>query len=308
MIATIDRPALHITSDMETITPELAAEYLKRNTKNRRQRRVMARVFASMMRAGKWFVTSDAIAFDWHDRLMNGQHRLLAIAESGVPQLFCVMRGLDPAAYSALDGGLKRSVGDHLEMLDVPHYNQTAAIARRIAQYALLGRMSVGIAAGANSSGGTVGPSTADVLEVALDYPVVQHAAEFAAQHKKQLQRLALSGSTVGTLYALYAPWHGGIHDFLHRMISAVGLTERDPALAMFIRAQANAQSLKPDRMPQSTLLGYLVLAANHDYHGNEVSKLQWRRDDSFPQPAVDSAHMIRSALGWPEPTLERVR
>lgn len=73
-----------IKSRVIDITPEKAQKWLGRNHPDNRgvaHNRVEA--FAGDMREGHWKVTHQGIAFDAEGRLIDGQHRLLAVVSSG---------------------------------------------------------------------------------------------------------------------------------------------------------------------------------------------------------------------------------
>lgn len=98
------------------VTPELAAKWLERNTRNRDLRNVIVERYAADMKAGRWMVTGDAIAFDKNGCVVNGQHRLWAViyAEMAVPML--VAFDLEPDVVKVLDDHLKRGLTDVLKV------------------------------------------------------------------------------------------------------------------------------------------------------------------------------------------------
>ena len=85
-----------ITLEVERINPKIAADYLKRNTKNyRKLSRPVVNRYADDMKAGRWELNGEAIVFDENGFLKNGQHRLAAIVLSGVTVEMTVIRGVD---------------------------------------------------------------------------------------------------------------------------------------------------------------------------------------------------------------------
>ena len=97
--------------NVENITPQLAIEYLKKNTNNYRgkiNRGLVAR-YAEDMKAGKWELNGEAICFGKDGMLKNGQHRLAAIALAGIPVLMSVVRGVDDSVQ-IYDVGSNRTV------------------------------------------------------------------------------------------------------------------------------------------------------------------------------------------------------
>lgn len=101
-----------ITHVTETITPETAARYLESNLGNRKMRAHKIKQFASDMKNGRWMLTHQGIAFFDDGGLMDGQHRLAAVVESGVPVRMVVMRGFGRIVAHAIDSGTKRNEVD----------------------------------------------------------------------------------------------------------------------------------------------------------------------------------------------------
>ena len=96
-----------------TITPQMAVEWLERhNTTNRDRKPSVVSQYARDLLAGRWPVTHQGIAFDWNGELIDGQHRLAAIALANVSVQMYVATGLDPLARSVVDTQAKRSVYD----------------------------------------------------------------------------------------------------------------------------------------------------------------------------------------------------
>ena len=73
-----------ITTEIVTLTPALAAEWLNSNTCNRPLSTLRASRYARDMKAGDWRFNGETISFTADGRLVDGQHRLTAVVESGV--------------------------------------------------------------------------------------------------------------------------------------------------------------------------------------------------------------------------------
>lgn len=119
-----------ITHQIETITPMMAAEYLKRNAPgidNRPLSEAYIRSYQTSMERGEWQLNGEPICFDYNGNLINGQHRLFACQRAGVPFQSLVIRGLDPGAYTTYDNGRARTVGQLIGMQGVKNYNIAAA-------------------------------------------------------------------------------------------------------------------------------------------------------------------------------------
>lgn len=103
-----------ITRAVERITPEIAGQYLALNhPKNRKHvRESRVRQWAELMKAGAWAVTHQGIAFDDQGYLIDGQHRLHAVARAGVPVEMEVSRGYSFDTFAVLDRGISRNAAD----------------------------------------------------------------------------------------------------------------------------------------------------------------------------------------------------
>ena len=101
--------------DVETITPEKAVEILaKCNRGNRKLRPGTVARYSRMMALGEWRLSPEAIVISRTGRLLNGQHRLSAVVQSGVPVRFMTIRGPEDDVFSVLDRGAVRTTSDAL--------------------------------------------------------------------------------------------------------------------------------------------------------------------------------------------------
>jgi len=114
----------------ETWTPEAAACALKNNTKNRRLREHTVKLYATQMQRGLWVPNGESVKFDTNGRLIDGQHRLSAIFQSGISQVICTVRNLPPddSTFATIDAGLRRTTGSVLAMDGVKGSHSIASI------------------------------------------------------------------------------------------------------------------------------------------------------------------------------------
>ena len=119
-------------AELTEITPHLAERWLGKNTRNRNLRMRKVNTYASDIASGDWLITGDGPKFDHTGRLINGQHFLMAVIESGVPVVTFVFWGLHPDAQLVMDTGAKRSAADALKFsgLDSANVNVMSACAR----------------------------------------------------------------------------------------------------------------------------------------------------------------------------------
>lgn len=111
------------------ITPDLASEMLSKNAKNRPLRQRVVAKYAADMRAGA-FVGADSIKIGEDGALQDGQHRLAAVIESGIPVTMVVVDNLPTGAFDKWDTGAKRSPGDVVSILGYPQSALVASVAQ----------------------------------------------------------------------------------------------------------------------------------------------------------------------------------
>jgi hypothetical protein len=79
-----------LSSEIKLISKELAIEMLNNNAVNRVINKSKVRQYAEMMKSGQWQLTHQGLAITKDGKLIDGQHRLWAIVETGIPIRFFV--------------------------------------------------------------------------------------------------------------------------------------------------------------------------------------------------------------------------
>lgn len=107
-------------TELVNVSPALAREWLKRNTKNRPLRPSHVETLRQAFARGEYVTTHQGIAFDLDDELVDGQHRLHAISlmPNGFSVNMLVTGGLDrERAFPVIDATqAKRSTSDVLRV------------------------------------------------------------------------------------------------------------------------------------------------------------------------------------------------
>lgn len=110
-------PPLEMRFEKLAITPALAEQFLKRNVVNRKRiSKLWVDALAREMKQGSFLTTDQGLAFNTKGDLINGQHRLNAIVQSGctVVMWVCWDCPAETAMKWPVDRGLARSAGDML--------------------------------------------------------------------------------------------------------------------------------------------------------------------------------------------------
>lgn len=96
------------------IGPDEALRILLKHGANRPVRPGVVRALIRTLTANRWRLTHQGLGFDRTPELRDGQHRLLAICESGIGAVMMITLGLSEEAIHALDINAKRNIADIL--------------------------------------------------------------------------------------------------------------------------------------------------------------------------------------------------
>ena len=92
-------------------------ELLSRNRRNRTVKKSNVELLKAQIRDGRYCATNNGIGVDKHGTVIDGQHRLLALKESGYPAVpLLIVYGLGEDAQAAVDIGVKRQYSDLLQL------------------------------------------------------------------------------------------------------------------------------------------------------------------------------------------------
>lgn len=115
------------------VDPDLAKEILKTNTKGQRNLSAAnVERYASDMITQDWHPNGDTVKISSDLELLDGQHRLNAIVNSGEAQVLLIVTGIDKEAMSTIDAGRKRTFSDQLRMEGVRNHSIVAALGTRL--------------------------------------------------------------------------------------------------------------------------------------------------------------------------------
>jgi len=132
-----------LTAKVETITKEIAQEYITKINGNRPLSDQHIRDLMARQKRGEWQVNGDTLVFDENGDLRDGQHRLHMIARTGIAVETVVVRGISPDAFLTMDAGRRRTLGDALGIQRQPHYKDLGECLPWVTRY-LSGKMTPG--------------------------------------------------------------------------------------------------------------------------------------------------------------------
>lgn len=221
--------------ELVAVTPELAEFWLTQNDANRSIRRAIWKAYARDMAAGAWKLTAEPVKISPNGKLLDGQHRLHAVVDSGATVTMFVAYDVPEDAQAAMDSGSKRTAADALALRGDSSTAVVAATAR--------------IALGVAYSPESIGKYTATHAEIVGwvdDHPDVFDAASFISSIQNRIKGCRPSMAAY-TLLMLSQIDHDQAYSFWAAVADQVGDYPGDPVVALarrFSEAYRERESL----------------------------------------------------------------
>jgi hypothetical protein len=274
-----------ISYHTEWITPEVANRMLDRNTHNRPLKQGDILKWATEMEAGNWQLNGEAIKVATNGDVLDGQHRLYAVAlqDDGKAIPFTVIRGLAPEAQKTMDQGRRRDLADILSLEGVDASRSLAAAIRMFLA------MDRGLLFVDRKQMAAVLSTT-----VLADWAVENEDLVDLMRNALRFKQAKLRPGILCPLYAMVAAEHGieVADEFFGRLNDGVGLEEDSPILAFrnrldHLRSESKVQSAQ--RLSDRDLMGMTISVFNNWITGKSITKIQrphggtWN-EKTFPQ------------------------
>lgn len=250
--------------DTIVITPELARKWLGLNTKNRPVRTSTVQKYASDMMNGRWKLNGETIKLNG-DRLIDGQHRLLACIQAQAPFLSLVVHDIDGEVFDTIDRGMVRSFGQILGIAGTKNANTVAAASRVLWL----------LETGKSASGG--GDATVGELEEIIGrYPeIVDIASRLTGMG--MLATLMAKGVAVG-LWVAFARKDSDLADSFFRDLDE-GTNLYQPVAKLRQRLIAERMS-KKRLMAREEMLVLAIKTWNAVRIGKQIGTLKWMKTE----------------------------
>ena len=263
--------------ELMTVTPELARGWLDRGGANRKLVPNRVETYAAAMRRGEWQVTGDTIKLDSESRVRDGQHRLEAIFQSGIPIQTWVARNVPEAAFDVMDIGRSRTAADLLGMHGVASKNETASAARGLIVIERFGRLYV------SQRDTAARPSAKEQLDYALGHPELEQTVRLASA----LSRSGFIGG--GGLWAtaltlLYRIDVEATEQFVEHLVEGDNLSRDSSILKLRNMFRANYVKWDNSAKGRESLLALVIKGWNLWRRGEGVSQLRWRGEGASPE------------------------
>lgn len=258
------------TVSKRKVTPGLAAAMLELNLANRPVTERQIDLHIGRLRRGDFILTHQGIAFSNTRVLNDGQHRLIAIARSGVTGDLQVTFGAEREEHRAVDAGRTRGARDlvGIHVKDVPVLR--AAMARIVLM--------------AESKSGLLDPQL--IAEKALAIQA-EDATNIALALAHAMKKIAPPASVSAAYYwiATHSPAAVRVNEFFEGMVSGEGLTGVKLKLREWLRDNTIPRSKMTGGQAQWRSAG-IILGWNAWIRGMTNARFAWTdRGAGLPQP-----------------------
>lgn len=251
------------------ITPEMAQEFLACNSNNRAVSQVKLKQYTTAMTSGRWRQNGDTIKIAKNNRLLDGQHRLMAIEKTNLAQVMNVVYGLDEEVIQTIDCGANRRAN---HILDFNGETNTVGLTAALNALKRLttGRWKI--------RDGYTNDEIAGALEA---HPEMR---ECYAKAKKWQTFGALQCTWQAALFYLFRqkdPLEA--ERFFLKLDAGTDLSAKDPVLVLRRRLIDNKTS--DSRMESIILAALVIMAWNAVRCRRSIVKLAWKKEkDPFPE------------------------
>jgi len=259
-------------SEIIDVTPGIAVEWLEANAINRNLKRSKLASYRRSIEAGRWNITGESIKFSKSGRLLDGQHRLTAVAQSGMTIKTYVVWGLEDEAQVAMDSGVPRSAADVLAIDGLKNRSRVTAVAR-LALAEHLGLPFDGIAF-----------SNLEVVDFIQKTPDLSDAVELLGQRGRQTPVVTRVADLC--FWKFYRLDPDAALQFFTSFASGANLEADNPILVL--RRRLTGEYGQARRIRINEQISLVIRAWNYWRKGEPINRLQsstWKGFIEIPDP-----------------------
>ncbi|MBO1414666.1 hypothetical protein J0670_08635 [Streptomyces sp. FH025] len=261
---------------VETVDPETAKKWLaESNYGNRQLSQGHVTGLAGALERGEWQTHHQGIAFSPDGRLLDGQHRLAAIVQATRSAQLVVARGVDPAAFSVMDTGKKRTARDILFLKEEKRAQHLAASLRGLHMYRTAPKLSW--------SGPSSMCSHDQLLKLLTENPRIREALDKGFSIYREVC-LSVTAATVGWYVTSTERPDVDQSDWYEGLVTGANLKRYDPRLTLrnTMLALKQGKSLRK-RDDSRAHLAFYLKAWNAWAEGRTIKLLRQNANEALP-------------------------
>jgi hypothetical protein len=253
------------------VTPEMALEWLARNTCNRRLIKAHVESLAASLARGEWTLNGQTIKFSKDGLLLDGQHRLNACVESDVGFFTYVAYGLERDAFDTIDVNVRtRTAGDILSLHGKENTTRLAACVKMLWAFGLTGQFYQG-------GGGISGFSAKLCLDIVSRRPGIEGSVSRCAR-----VRVFPSTSLLSALHYLFSCADSAMASDMATIMED-GSSDLERPFNIFREAVISRRLTT--RSTGNRQLAFMAIRAwNSEITANWIKKVYYKPNEEFPQ------------------------
>lgn len=258
------------------VDPATAKNWLTYNTHNRPIKPAEVAKLVGIIERGEWVLNGDPVRFSKNETLLDGQHRLAAVVESGKTVQMLVIEGLEDETQETMDLGARRSLKDALVLRGLNNASSLAALISYWWRY---------------ENGyiryPTMKPTIAQGLALLEDHPTLP---DIQVQARRVLGRFRLSAAMLGAcLYEFESIDSEATERFVEALTTGVDLKEGNAILALRRYLERQQQAGAGSRASGVVTHALFIKAWNAWRDSVRVGQLNWKasgmKAEAFPEP-----------------------
>lgn len=243
---------------------------------NRPVRENTIRKYVESMKAGQWELNGETIKFLTQGVLLDGQHRLRAVVQSGVTIQSYVVHNLPSKVFDTIDTGANRSIGDLLALqgeMDTVRLGPALRLQYVHDELGSVRELNSQLARAVNNR---------DLLETLQRHPAIIHSLSFVSGVAGLKDYLTVPMATfLHYQFAQIQQHHAD--SFLIKLARSTDLGDDHPILALRTRLKNLSLLGNSDRIEA---LAITIKAWNAFRHHKPILSLRWSKAEDFPEAA----------------------
>ena len=249
-------------AELKTITPAAAKKLLEYNIENRALNSIHVDELAREMKSGRWKINGDTIRISDTGKIIDGQHRLVAVVKTGITIQSWVIEGLPDDVFDTIDLNKRRSGGDTLGCMgEINAYRLNSALI--LVDKYMTGRVEK-----------SVSYSNSEIKELLLKYPKLRDSIQSKVKGKK-----LILPSVMDACHYLFSQKNPDeAHFFMDRVLRGSALKEGEPEYVL--REKLVSNSLAKAKLSKAHVFALCIKTWNHMRAGNKIQHLKLNERD----------------------------
>ena len=261
-----------IIAKLVSVTPDYAATLLEKNTTNRNISHITVKCYAQAMASGEWMQNGQTITIAEDGTILDGQHRLWAVIESGITITFLIVFNVKKDAIVTIDSGISRTFRHLLQIKQSKHATTAASMTK-------LAWIHDHFDSEMSNSACKISLRN-PVLECYYDEnkDLIERAAAIAdtGKHHFVKSHMALA------IYIFLRRNPGKAEEFASLLKSGEKLYPKHPILTLRMKLFDNVMSR--NKLTARETLAYYIKAWNAFLKGKDLSVFRWNNTESLPE------------------------